>query len=159
MLEYYRDVAPQGTVELLRELGRRVEGQSMVHVNSTRFGGGVAEIIHRLLPLLEELGIKIRCEVMQAYELFDRTTKSFHKALQGTKQRISPEMYAAFIECNRENAKRLNLEAEFAMIHDPQPAALIDARPRGATWIWRCHIDISTPQHSVWQFIRPFVIR
>src|SRR5262245_54737562 len=124
MLEYYRDVAPQGTVELLRELGRRVEGQSMVHVNSTRFGGGVAEIIHRLLPLLEEWGIKRGWERLAGCEFFYRTTKSLHKPLQGTKQRISPEMYAAFIECNRENAKRLNLEAEFAMIHDPQPAAL-----------------------------------
>jgi hypothetical protein len=68
-------------------------------------------------------------------------------------------MYDAFIERNRDNAKRLNLDAEFAMIHDPQPAALIDARPYGATWMWRCHIDVSTPQHSVWQFLRPFVIR
>ena len=159
MLEYYRDVAPQGTVELLRELGRRVEGKSMVHVNSTRFGGGVAEILHRLLPLFEELGVKVRWEVLAGSDLFYRTTKSFHNALQGTKQRITPEMYDAFIKCNRENAKQLNLEAEFAMIHDPQPAALIDARPHGATWIWRCHIDVSTPQHSVWQFLRPFVVR
>ena len=159
MLEHYQDVAPQGTVELLRELGRHVEGKSMVHVNSTRFGGGVAEILHRLVPLFEELGAKIRWEVMTGSELFYRTTKSFHNALQGTKQRITPEMYDAFIECNRENAMRLNLDAEFAMIHDPQPAALIGARLPKATWIWRCHIDVSSPQHSVWQFLRPFVIR
>jgi trehalose synthase len=159
MLEYYRDVAPQGTVEQLRELGRRVEGKSIVHVNSTRFGGGVAEILHRLLPLFEELGVKIRWEVLTGSDLFYRTTKSFHNALQGTTQRITPDMYDAFIECNRKNAKELNLEAEFAMIHDPQPAALIDARPHSAMWIWRCHIDVSTPQHSVWQFLRPFVVR
>ena len=159
MLENYRDVAPQGTVELLWQLGRQVEGKSMVHVNSTRYGGGVAEMLHRLLPLFEELGIKVRWEVMTGSDLFYRATKSFHNALQGTRQRITPELYDAFIECNRDNAKRLNLEAEFAMIHDPQPAALIDARPHGARWIWRCHIDVSTPQHSVWQFLRPFVVR
>jgi len=159
MLENYRDVAPHGTVELLRQLGRRVEGKSLVHINSTRYGGGVAEMLHRLLPLFEELGIKVRWEVMTGSDLFYRATKSFHNALQGTRQRITPEMYDAYIECNRDNAKRLNLDAEFAMIHDPQPAALIDARPHGATWVWRCHIDVSTPQHSVWQFLHPFVLR
>src|SRR5712691_11359128 len=74
---------------------------------------------------------------MTGSALFYRATKSFHNALQGTRQRITPELYDAFIECNRDNAKRLNLDAEFAMIHDPQPAALIDARPHGATWTSR----------------------
>src|SRR5438445_3179734 len=68
-------------------------------------------------------------------------------------------MYEGYLECNRDNAKRLDLDAEVAMIHDPQPAALIDFRPRGAKWIWRCHIDLSTPQPAVWQFLRPFVVR
>ncbi|HZC82613.1 MAG TPA: glycosyl transferase family 1, partial [Nitrospiraceae bacterium] len=112
MLEQYREVAPQGTVEVLRQLGHRVEGKSMLHVNSTRFGGGVAEILHRLLPLFEELGVKIRWEVLAGSDLFYRTTKSFHNALQGTKQRITSEMYDAFLECNRKNAKQLNLDAE-----------------------------------------------
>ncbi|HEX7768018.1 MAG TPA: glycosyl transferase family 1, partial [Nitrospira sp.] len=159
MLEHYRDLAPQGTVDLLRQLGRRVEGRSLIHVNSTRYGGGVAEMLHRLMPLFEELGIKVRWEVMAGSELFYRATKGFHNALQGSNQRITSEMLDEYIECNRASAKQLDLDAEFAMIHDPQPAALIDARPRGATWMWRCHIDISTPQHSVWRFLRPFVIR
>ncbi len=89
MLENYRDVAPQGTVELLRQLGRQVEDKSMVHVNSTRYGGGVAEMLHRLLPLFEELGIKVRWEVMTGSDLFFRATKSFHNALQGARQRIT----------------------------------------------------------------------
>jgi trehalose synthase len=116
-------------------------------------------MLPRLLPLFEELGIKVWWEVLTGSDLFYRTTKSFHNALQGAKQRITPDMYDAFIECNRDNAKRLNLDAEFAMIHDPQPAALIDSRAHGAIWMWRCHIDVSTPQHSVWQFLRPFVVR
>jgi trehalose synthase len=81
MLEQYRDLAPQGTVELLRQLGRRVEGKSLLHVNSTRYGGGVAEMLHRLLPLFEELGVKVRWEVMTGSDLFYRATKSFHNAL------------------------------------------------------------------------------
>src|SRR5207249_10930689 len=102
---------------------------------------------------------KTRWEVMTGSDLFYRTTKSFHNALQGTKQRITAEMYEAYLECNRENAKRLDLEADVAMIHDPQPAALIEARPEGSTWIWRCHIDVSTPQRSVWHFLRPYLVR
>ena len=163
MLEHYQAVAPQGTVELLRQLGRRVEGKSLVHVNSTRLGGGVAEILHRLLPLFDELGIKARWEVMTGSDLFYRTTKSFHNALQGTRQRITPEMYDAFIECNRDNAKRLNLNTDFAMIHDPQPAALIQVVDeqgwRKGTWLWRCHIDLSAPYHPVWQFFAPILDR
>lgn len=159
LLDQYRDVAPKGTVDFLKHLGQRVQGKRMLHVNSTRLGGGVAEILNRLIPLMEDLGLQPRWEVIAGSDPFYRTTKSFHNALQGMKQRITPEMYEGYLECNRENVKRLDLEADVAMIHDPQPAALIDARPRDARWIWRCHIDISTPQRSVWQFLRPYVVR
>jgi len=159
MLAEYTDVAPTGTVEFLRRLGEMAEGRTMLHVNSTRYGGGVAEILHRLLPLMDELGVKTRWEVLTGTDLFYRTTKSFHNALQGTTQRVTKEMFDAYIECNRANAKRLNLEADVALIHDPQPAPLIDSRPSGAKWMWRCHIDLSTPQRSVWQFLRPYIIR
>jgi trehalose synthase len=159
MLAEYSDVAPTGTVDLLRRLGELAEGKTMLHVNSTRYGGGVAEILHRLLPLLDELGVKTRWEVLMGTELFYRTTKSFHNALQGTKQRFIKDMFDAYVECNRDNARRLNLDADVALIHDPQPAPLIDSRPPGAKWIWRCHIDLSMPQRTVWQFLRPYIIR
>jgi trehalose synthase len=159
LLDQYQKVAPPGTVEFLTRLGRRVEGTRMLHVNSTRFGGGVAEILHRLIPLLEELGVRARWEVMTGSEPFYRTTKSIHNALQGMTQRLTADMYDAYVQCNRENAGQINLDADVVMIHDPQPAALIDARPPGGKWIWRCHIDISTPQRSVWQFLRPYVVR
>lgn len=158
-LDEYRDVAPKGTVDFLRRLGELARGRTMLHVNSTRYGGGVAEILHRLLPLLDELGVRTRWEVIAGTDLFYRTTKSFHNALQGTKQRFSPDMFAEYLACNRDNARKLDLEADVAMIHDPQPAALIDARPAGGTWIWRCHIDLSTPQRAVWHFLRPYVVR
>src|SRR5687767_9666168 len=83
VLQQYRDVAPQGTVELLRQLGRRVEGKSMVHVNSTRYGGGVAEMLHRLLPLFEELGIKVRWEVMRGSDFFTGQPRPFTTPSKG----------------------------------------------------------------------------
>ncbi len=158
MLAEYRDVAPTGTVDFLRRLGELAEGRTILHVNSTRYGGGVAEILHRLLPLMDELGVKTRWEVLTGTNSFYRTTKSFHNSLQGTKQRLTKEMFDAYLECNRENGARLNLDADVALIHDPQPAALIDHRPPGSKWIWRCHIDLSTPQRSAWQFLRPYII-
>ncbi len=158
-LEDYRDVTPPGTVDFLKRLARSVEGKRMLHVNSTRYGGGVAEILHRLVPMCEELGIRARWEVITGSDAFYRTTKGFHNALQGTKQHITADMYEAYLACNRENAQHLDLEADAVMIHDPQPAPLIDVRKLGAKWIWRCHIDLSTPQRSVWQFLRPYVVR
>ncbi len=159
LLEQYRCFAPKGTIEFLEHLGRRVAGQTMLHVSSTRYGGGVAEILQRALPLMEELGVKTRWEILTGNEAFFRTTKAFHNALQGAKLQITREMYEAYLECNRVNAKRMNLESDVAMIHDPQPAALIDARPKRGRWIWRCHIDLSAPQQTVWRFLRPFVVR
>ena len=159
MLGQYEAVTPAGTVEFLRQLGRRLEGTRLLHVNSTRYGGGVAEMLHRLVPLFEELGIRTRWEIMTGSDLFYQATKSFHNALQGTSQRISKALLDAYVETNRDNIKRLDLDADVAMIHDPQPAALIDARPPGARWLWRCHIDVSTPQSAVWQFLRPYVSR
>ena len=107
MLEQYGEIAPRGTVDFLRRLAQRVAGKRMIHVNSTRHGGGVAEILHRLLPLLEEVGVKTCWEVMTGSGFFYRTTKNFHNGLQGSKQRITPDMYEAYLECNRETAKRL----------------------------------------------------
>lgn len=84
MLGQYEAVTPAGTVEFLRQLGRRLEGTRLLHVNSTRYGGGVAEMLHRLVPLFEELGIRTRWEIMTGSDLFYQATKSFHNALQGT---------------------------------------------------------------------------
>jgi trehalose synthase len=158
-LEDYREVAPPGTVDFLKRLARRLERKRMLHVNSTRYGGGVAEILQRMVPMFQELGIEARWDVIAGSDAFYRTTKSFHNALQGTRQHITADMYEAYLACNRENAERLDLNADVVMIHDPQPAPLIETRKAGAKWIWRCHIDLSTPQRSVWQFLRPYVVR
>ena len=157
-LRRYREVAPPGSVDALFRFSEGVQGKRFVHVNSTRHGGGVAEMLQRLLPLLNELGVETRWEVLQGDEEFFRITKSFHNALQGQQQPISDEMLAYYLETNRRNAEHLDLDGDLVLIHDPQPAALIEHRKRGA-WVWRCHIDASHPQRRVWAFLRSLVSR
>jgi trehalose synthase len=155
----YREVAAPGVVDFLYRLSERVQDRSFLHVNSTRFGGGVAEILSRLIPMLGELGLQPRWEVVTGEQEFFRATKAFHNALQGEEQVITDAMVEAYLETNRENAKRLDLEADLVMIHDPQPAALIHHRGGTGRWVWRCHIDVSRPQRRVWHFLRRCVER
>ncbi len=157
-LEDYREVAPAGAVDFLYRLSERVKGMSMLNVNSTKYGGGVAEILHRLIPMLNEVGVQARWEVILGADEFYACTKAFHNALQGTEQVITQRMLDAYVETNRENAKRLLLDADVMLIHDPQPAALVDYRTVGR-WVWRCHIDVSQPIRRVWNFLRQYVVK
>lgn len=158
-LDAYREVAPRGAVETLWRLAERVRGRSVVHVNSTRFGGGVAEMLHRHVPLLQELEIPTRWEVISGPEEFFQITKGLHNALQGHQHPLSEALLRAYVEVNRENASRLDLGAEVVVVHDPQPAALIEFARRSGRWVWRCHIDVSHPQRRTWGFLRPFVLK
>lgn len=158
-LDDYRSVVPGGTIDLLRRLADRVRGRSLLHVNSTRVGGGVAEMLQRYVPLFEELGIPVRWEVLAGSDAFFQVTKSFHNALQGTEQVFTDEMLRTYVETNEVNARRLAPDADVIMIHDPQPAAMIEFVPKRGTWIWRCHIDVSHPQRRAWSFLRRYVVQ
>ena len=158
-LDAYRDIAPRGSVDFLFRLAERVQKKRILHVNSTKVGGGVAEILRSLVPLLQDAGLDARWEVITGTEEFFSTTKAFHNALQGQEQNIHPSMLQNYLEVNRENSKRLTFEADVVVIHDPQPAALVESRPREGKWIWRCHIDVSQPQRKVWDFLRQFVVK
>ncbi|MEE8243332.1 MAG: glycosyltransferase [candidate division NC10 bacterium] len=158
-LEDYRKVTPPGSVDLLYHMSEKVKGKSLLNINSTRSGGGVAEILNRLVPMLNELEIKVGWEIMQGSEGFFKVTKAFHNALQGRDSGISDRMYQLYIEENRENAKRLTFDADMILVHDPQPAALIDYGDRAGKWVWRCHIDISQPARRVWRFLKNYVLK
>ena len=159
-LSDYEKVAPPGQLELLQRLAERVKGKSFLHVNSTRYGGGVAEMLHRLLPLMTELGVRARWEVIEGEEAFYATTKAFHNALQGMEQAISESMLEAYRQTNLRNASKIDLAADLVLIHDPQPAALALSRPQhpSSSWVWRCHIDASRPVRRVWSFLREYVL-
>ena len=156
-LESYREIAPKGTIDLAYSLAEHLKGKSVLHVNSTRLGGGVAEMLHRLVPMFNDLGINTRWGVIEGSPLFYQATKSFHNALQGQKQSITQEMYAEYKRITQENANKISFDSELTVIHDPQPAGLIYKKPKKAEWLWRCHIDISRPQWKVWSFLKEYV--
>jgi trehalose synthase len=155
----YREIAPKGTVDFISRMAERAKGRRFLHVSATRYGGGVAEILQRMGPMLSELGVEASWEVITGNPLFYRTTKALQQALQGTEQVITDEMFEAYQTVNRDNARRLPLEADLVLVHDPQPAALVEHRGAGGRWVWRCHVDVSTPQRRVWSFLRRFVVR
>jgi trehalose synthase len=159
-LHEYAGLLGAGEIEELRALAKPLRGRSIQMVNSTAVGGGVAEILMRLVPLAEELDLNIKWEVMSGGEDFFEVTKSFHNALHGAPYHARPRDFEIFLAYNERNRATLPLDAEFVVIHDPQPAGLIDARKSGSNhWVWRCHIDLSHPHRGVWDFLETFVSR
>jgi trehalose synthase len=157
-LEEYAPLLGEPEVAELRALARPLRGRRVQMVNSTAVGGGVAEILNRLIPLAEELEIDIHWDVMKGGADFFEVTKSFHNALHGGTYASRAEDFAIFREYNKRNFDLIRQDAEFTIIHDPQPAGLIEARrEKTGHWIWRCHIDLSRPNSAVWDFLEPYV--
>ncbi len=161
LLERYAQVVGEDVIDQLRQLSRPLAGLKLVHVNSTRVGGGVAEILDKLVPLTAELGIDVSWEVITGGAEFYQCTKSMHNALQGATANIPDRLLEAYEATNVENAERLRgllEEADVVFIHDPQPAPLLSLCPnRKGKWIWRCHIDASRPFRPVWKYLSRFV--
>lgn len=159
-LSDYVPVVGQPEVDEIRQLAARLQGSRLKMVNSTAVGGGVAEILNRLVPLLADVGIATRWDVITGGEEFFAVTKAFHNALHGEPYEGRPEWLASFLRTNEENRSRLQFDEQFVVIHDPQPIALVNARDSHKShWMWRCHIDLSHANHEVWEFLRPFVER
>ncbi len=162
LLDSYKEVAGPDVVDHLRQLAMPLAGMKIVHVNSTRVGGGVAEILEKLVPLMQDLGLAASWEVIKGNDLFFQCTKGMHNGLQGDHVRIPDAQIAAYEEVNRANAEVLRdkLEAaDFVFIHDPQPAPLLmNCSNRRGKWIWRCHIDASHPYRPIWKYLRQYVV-
>lgn len=154
----YAAVVGAGEVEEIRQFARTLEGKRLKMVNSTAVGGGVAEILNRLVPLLNDVGLHTRWEVITGGEEFFAVTKAFHNALHGEPYTERPEWIHSFLSTNEQNRERMQFDEEFVVIHDPQPIGLVRSR-EGAPgrWVWRCHIDLSHANEDVWEFLRPMV--
>ena len=157
-LDEYSAVIGEGEIDEMRALARPLSGRTVQMINSTAVGGGVAEMLNRIVPLAEELGLDIRWDVMTGGDDFFEVTKAFHNALHGEPYHPEPAHFEIFRAYNEQNMKRIPLDAEFMIIHDPQPAGFIQARKqKSGHWIWRCHIDLSHPNPSVWSFLESYV--
>jgi trehalose synthase len=157
-LSNFEPIVGTETIDQLYRLAEHLGSRSLVHINSTRLGGGVAELLQGTIPIWNELGINARWEVIEGDQAFFEVTKGMHNALQGLKVSITPGMLNHYLEVNGANARRLELDADFVVVNDPQPAYLIrDLRPRAKHWIWRCHIDVSRPDRRIWKFLREAV--
>jgi trehalose synthase len=156
LVEGYRSVVGDGPMRVLEGLARRLAGHRVVMVNSTATGGGVAEILHRLVRLLNELGIPTTWEVMPGDARFYGITKSIHNGLHGWPATLTDDDHEYYLHMNRRAAESLALDGDLILIHDPQPAGLADLRRRpGQRWVWRCHIDLSNADPLVWDFVAP----
>jgi trehalose synthase len=159
-LQDYQPIIGKNTIDELRMLGNKLTGKIINNINSTFSGGGVAEILTRMIPLLTQLGVDARWNIIQGNDKFFEITKKFHNAFHGRTEDISPEDFSFFLEITQKNIDKFKLEGDIFFIHDPQPVALISNKKKlGGKWIWRCHIDISKPQQNVWEFIRSYVTK
>lgn len=158
-LQDYEPIVGRSCIEELRILAGELSDKIVQIINSTFVGGGVAEILEHIVPLLNQLGVDARWDVMNGNEEFFEVTKKLHNALQGKVEKILPEDLAVFSAVAEKNLEEMRFYGDIFFIHDPQPVALIMKKKEiGRKWIWRCHIDVSQPDSKVWEFIRRFVV-
>ncbi|HLM31886.1 MAG TPA: glycosyltransferase [Solirubrobacterales bacterium] len=154
----YRHIAGRGVIDRIHELAGPLRGKSILHVSATAFGGGVSEILYTLVPLMRDVGLDAHWQVILGREDFFNVTKLMHNSLQGDAQEISDQQWEVFEAYNVMNAQSLEGEWDVIIIHDPQPTALKRVAPdRGRRWVWRCHIDLSTPNPSTIERMLPLI--
>ena len=159
-LKEYEQFVGSDVIDELELYASKLKNVSVQNINSTAVGGGVAEILMNMIPLLQELGINAKWDVIKGGEKFFEFTKKMHNALHGQKENFKEEEFNNYLETNETNANQMNLQGDIFFIHDPQPCALIKLKDKvGGKWIWRCHIDFSQPDPQIWNFLKEYVER
>ncbi len=154
----YTHIAGKPLIEKIRELAKPLEGKRILHVSATAYGGGVSEILYTLVPLMRDVGLDAHWQVILGREEFFNVTKLMHNSLQGDPQAISAEEWEVFEAYNVMNAQSLEGDWDLVIVHDPQPAGLrANALERSRHWVWRCHIDLSTPNPSTLGRLLPLI--
>ncbi len=154
----YTHLVGRGLVEEIRERAEPLAGKRVLHVSATAFGGGVSEILYTLVPLMRDVGLDVHWRVIMGREEFFNVTKLMHNSLQGDPQAISDQDWEVFEAYNAMNAQGLDDDWDVIIVHDPQPAGLrANAAERARAWIWRCHIDLSTPNEETLGRLLPLI--
>ncbi|MDD5669418.1 MAG: glycosyltransferase [Candidatus Omnitrophica bacterium] len=157
-IEDYIPIVGQSAVDDVRLIAEKLKGKVIQNVNSTKNGGGVAEILNNMTPLLQGLGVDARWDVIQGEEHFFSVTKKFHNVLHGRPDEVTQRDFDIFMETSEKNVRAIDITGDIVFVHDPQPIALINKKQNNK-WIWRCHIDVSHPHQRVWNFLMDFIVR
>jgi trehalose synthase len=156
----YTHIVGRPLVEEIRELAEPLRGRRVVHLSATAFGGGVSEILYTLVPLMRDVGLDVEWQVIYGREEFFNATKVMHNALQGNPQDLTEDQWATWSQYNEMNARELSRGWDVCIVHDPQPAAIYSLAPEKAEgWVWRCHIDVSTPNPDTMRRLLPYIER
>jgi trehalose synthase len=154
----YTHIVGRPLIDEIRELAEPLKGRRVVHLSATAFGGGVSEILYTLVPLMRDVGLEVEWQVIYGREEFFNATKIMHNALQGNPQDLTEDQWATWSQYNEMNARELSRGWDVCIVHDPQPAALYRLVPEKARgWVWRCHIDVSTPNPDTMKRLLPFI--
>ena len=157
-IEAYRGIAPREILEELHSAAQSLRGIRVLHLNATPYGGGVAELLRSVVPLLNNLGIVADWKIIGGSNEFFQVTKTIHNALQGSEHELDKEDQQLYLKVSEQNARYLEEAYDIVFIHDPQPAPIPFLRGKaGASWVWRCHIDTSSPNPYVWDFLRKWL--
>lgn len=156
-LEDHRSIVGDEVIEGIYARSEQLGGRKIVHINSTAQGGGVAEMLHSLIPLMNDAGIAAEWKVLHGCDDFFAITKSFHNALQSEHVVLPPESIDHYRETNRNYSSLLSLDHDVVVVHDPQPLPLVEFLEKSQPWIWRCHIDLSNPDAGVWNILEEYV--
>jgi trehalose synthase len=155
----YRPIVGDKVIAEIEGLAASLKGARVVHVNATAFGGGVAEMLVTLVPLMRDMGLDAEWQVIEGEDEFFNVTKACHNGLQGMDIPFTEGMQAVWRHYNEMNAARFEGEYDFVVIHDPQPAGMLHyhGHEGGKHWAWRCHIDTSHPNPAYWGFFAPYI--
>jgi len=157
-IDDYQQIAPTAILEELRRVANDLQGARILQLNATPYGGGVSELLRSGVPLLESLGLVADWKVISGGDDFFQVTKAIHNGLQGATGGLSEQQGTTYLAAAERNARALEEEYDFVVVHDAQPAAILALHGKGnASWVWRCHIDTSDPDPDVWAFLRPFL--
>jgi trehalose synthase len=157
-LDNYKPFIAEEKVDEVRRLAGDLRGARILHLNATPYGGGVSELLRAEIPLLRDLGLHADWKVMFGDDKFFNVTKAFHNALQGANSSLDHELKEIYLTYNTRNARLLQQQYDYIIVHDLQPLALLPLKGRDhSKWLWRCHIDTSEPNQEVWDFLKPFV--
>jgi trehalose synthase len=157
-LSDYASIVGRPLVDEILARAEALRGKRVLHVSATAFGGGVSEILYTLVPLMVDVGVECEWHVIYGREEFFNATKVMHNALQGSEQDLTDEQWATWLEYNEINARELSEDWDVVIVHDPQPAALASlVGGKSRHWVWRCHIDLSTPNESTLDRLLPYL--